>query len=250
MKNLIALFILVFSFSSLAQISIISDLDDTIKITEAGGNATDIIGDDVYTGMPELLKAARSYAQDLYILSASPTFMEKIIRSTLRKHDISYKNLILRRNIFEDKFSYKVREIKRIMDASSDDFILIGDDYGMDPEVYEEIEKQYPGRVLGRYIHKVKGRAFPKSITYWTSLDLFLFEFLSGRMEASAVEGAFDVLGAEKNLEMIFPRLAHCPTTATVWEWQVRTVFMQEAQKLIKKFNRFCKARQSDIIPQ
>jgi Uncharacterized conserved protein (DUF2183) len=250
MKNLLFVFLVLFSLNSFAQISIISDLDDTIKITEAGGNPTDIIGDDVYIGMPQFLSEAKAYAPTLYILSASPSFMEKKIRSTLRLHQISVNELILRRNIFEDKFSYKVKEIQRIMDASTDDFILIGDDFGKDPEVYAEIERLYPGRVLGTYIHKVKGRDFRATVTYWTSFDLFLREFEAFRMSADSVERAIEVLAAEKNLDMIFPKKAHCPTAATVWEWQTRTIFMQEAQKLISKFTKFCQARQSDIIPQ
>lgn len=251
MKNILILTLLVLSFNTLAQVSIISDLDDTIKITEAGGNATDIIGDDVYTGMPEFLELAKSYSPTLYILSASPSFMESKIRSTLRLHEIAYKRLILRSNIFEDKFSYKVKEIKRIMDASRDDFILIGDDFGMDPEVYAEIERLYPARVLGIYIHKVKGRDFKDGVTYYTSFDLFLREFESGRMEAASVEKGINALNREKNMEMIFPRKAFCPTAATIWEWQTRTIFMKDARKLIRKFTSFCKARQSamDIIP-
>lgn len=248
MKNLLFVALLLVSFTTQAQISIISDLDDTIKITEAGGNASDIVGEDVYTGMPEFLKEAKSYTTELYILSASPSFMESIIRSTLRKHGIEYKRLILRGNIFEDKFSYKVKQIKRIMEESRDDFILIGDDLGQDPEVYAEIERLYPGRVLGRYIHKVQDRKVPSSTLYWTSIELFLREHMEGRMEASSVEDAFDLLSTEKNMEMIFPKRAHCPTAANVWEWQTRTIFQQEAAKLIKKFVSFCQARRSDNI--
>jgi hypothetical protein len=244
MKNLIFAAALLISFSTLAQVSIISDLDDTIKITQAGGNATDVIGDDVFSGMPEFFKSARQYSESLYILSASPRFMESKIRSTMKLRGINFKKLILRTNIFEDKFTYKVREIKRILDQTRDDFILLGDDLGKDPEVYEEIKRLYPSRVLSSYIHKVNGRPFNGSVTYWTSLDLFLREFEASRMGAKEVEAIFEVLGAERNMDLIFPRKASCPTEDAVWDWQIRTMFQQEAKKLIKKFTNFCKARQ------
>jgi phosphatidate phosphatase APP1 len=244
MKITLIVLALVFSLHSIAQVSIISDLDDTIKITESGGNATDIIGDDVFTGMPEFFKSATQYSESLFILSASPSFMESTIRSTLRLRRINFKRLILRSNVFEDKFAYKVREIKRILDQTRDDFILIGDDLGKDPEVYAEIMRLYPSRILGSYIHKVNGRAFKGSVTYWTSLDLFLREFEASRMPAKEVEAIFKTLSMEKNLEMIFPRKANCPTDDSVWDWQIRTMFQQEAQKLIHKFVGFCKARQ------
>jgi phosphatidate phosphatase APP1 len=244
MKNLILILVLLISFSTFAQVSIISDLDDTIKITQAGGNATDIIGDDVFTGMPEFFKSASRYSDSLYILSASPSFMGSKIRSTLRLRGIQFKELILRSNVFEDKFTYKVREIKRILDQTRDDFILVGDDLGKDPEVYAEITRLYPSRILSSYIHKVNGRSFKGSVTYWTSLDLFLREFEASRMPAKEVETIFDVLGSEKDLEMIFPLKANCPTDDSIWDWQIRTMFQQEAQRLIIKFTNFCKARQ------
>ena len=243
----IALFFI--SLSVQGAVSIISDLDDTIKITEASGDPEDLLGSDVYTGMPEFLAAAASYNQgDLYILSASPSILAPKIRSTLKKRGINYKRLILRSNLFEDKLVYKVKEIKKILDESSDDFILIGDDFGKDPEIFAEIERHYPHRIFGKYIHKVKGRAFADNTVYYTAIDLFLREFEAGRIEASSVEKAFEVMNAETDMEMIFPEKAHCPTTAVVWAWQVRTIFMQEAASLIQKFTKHCQARRSDIL--
>lgn len=249
MKKFLTAALILISLTAQGAVSIISDLDDTIKITEASGDPEDLIGDDVYTGMPEFLAAAaNSYSNNLYILSASPTILASKIRKTLNKHGIGYSKLILRSNLFEDKLVYKVKEIKKILDESSDDFILIGDDFGKDPEVFAEIERHYPHRILGKYIHKVKGRTFTDNTVYYTSFDLFLREFEAGRMEASAIEKAFEVMNAERDMEMIFPERAHCPTTPIPWAWQIRTIFMQEAATLIQKFNKHCQARRSDIL--
>ncbi len=253
MKNTILsfLFLFLFSFSLNASVAILSDLDDTIKITEAGGNPTDIIGDDVYTGMPEFFEGAKEYASDLYILSASPSFMRGKIEGTLSKRRINYRGLILRKNIFKDKFEYKVREIRRIMDSTSEDFVFIGDDLGKDPEVYAEIKRLYPARVLGSYIHVVNGRPFPtaSNVPYFTSFDLALREHMSYRIDAAWIERIAQRLLGERDLSMIFPTKAQCPTEATVWEWQTRTIFQREAQELTSRFIRFCQARRSDIIP-
>ena len=249
MKNILLILLVTVSFSIHGAITVVSDLDDTIKITAAGGNATDIIGDDVYSGIPEFLDGLKGYADKLYILSASPAFMRLKIESTLRKKGISYQGLILRSNLFEEKFNYKFKAIKRLMDNSSDDFIFIGDDLGKDPEVYAEVRRLYPDRVLSVYIHVVNGRKLSQNvINYWTSFDLFLREFESFRMEAQSVEMIFDKLLNQKNMNFIFPKKASCPTSSSVWEWQTRTFFMEEAAKLIEKFTSFCQARQSDNI--
>ncbi len=247
MKNIIISILFVVSLSVNASVAILSDLDDTIKITEAGGNPTDIIDDDVYTGMPEFFRGAKAYAADLYILSASPSFMRGKIEETLAKRGIKYKALILRRNVFEDKFDYKVREIRRIMDATSEDFVFVGDDLGKDPEVYAEIARLYPARFLGSYIHVVNGRRFPtrENVPYFTSFDLSLREHMTFRLDAAWVEKIAAVLLRERDLEYVFPIEAQCPTAATVWEWQVRTVFQREALALADRFTKFCQARRS-----
>lgn len=243
--------ILFFSFSAQAAISIISDLDDTIKITQASGDLGDLLGHDVYTGMPEFLKSARDYSDSLYVLSASPSILRSKIVKDFRKRGIRYEDLILRGNIFEGKFEYKVREISRILDKTDDDFILIGDDWGDDPEIYAEIMRLYPGRVVESYIHVVKGRSIPESVvTYWTSFDLYLREFAAARMRESRVKKAFRAISTEQDMEMIFPQEAQCPTEGSGWNWQLATIFAREAQSLIEQFTSFCQARQSvNILP-
>lgn len=243
--------LLFLSFSVQAAISIISDLDDTIKITQASGDLGDLLGHDVYTGMPQFLKSARDYTEDLYVLSASPSFLRSKIVKDFEKRGIKYEGLILRSNVFEDKFDYKVREISRILNRIQDEFILLGDDWGDDPEVFDEIMRLFPGRVLESYIHVVKGRQIPASVVpYWTSFDLYLKEFEAARMKQSRVKTAFRTIKGEQDMEMIFPKEAQCPTEGSGWEWQLATIFAREAQSLIKHFTTFCQARQSvNILP-
>ena len=249
MKILILIASLVLSLSSFASVSILSDLDDTIKITEASGNPSDIIGDDVYTGMPEFFTGAKEYSNDLYVLSASPSFMRSKIKSVLKKHKVTFRQLILRGNLLDGKFEYKVREIKKVMAANQDDFVLIGDDIGKDPEVYAHIQKLYPNRILASYIHVVNGRPLVNDvIPYWTSFDLFMREYIAGRMSADWVETSWAKLLSETKIKYIFPKKADCPTEASIWDWQMQTVFQQEAIQLMNRMIMFCQQRQSDNI--
>lgn len=253
MKNLLFVLLVFFSLNSEAAISIISDLDDTIKITQSNGSASDYVGDDVFTAIPEFFEAAEEYTSEMHVLSASPTFMKKHILHVLKKHQIDFKSLTLRPSLFENKFNYKIREIRRILESSSDDFILIGDDLGEDPEVYTEIARLYPNRVLDIYIHVVNGRTFKKKksiTTFYTSFDLFLREYLAGRMGYSWVKTALDKLIKEVETTLIFPLKAKCPTTYHPWQWQYETEFASGARALVQKLNGVCRVRQSvNILP-
>lgn len=251
MKNLLLVILFALTLSAQAAVSIISDLDDTIKITSGSGDPRDYLGDKVYTGMPDFFKAAKAYSNSLYILSASPTLMGPLIKKALKKHGVEYKSLILRANIREEKFTYKVKKIKEIMDANSDDFILVGDDLGQDPEAYAEIKRLYPSRILGTYIHAVNGRAISSdAVLYWTSFDLFLREHIAGRMDPKDIDLIATKLTTEINMDLIFPKKAQCPKTPMVYAWQLQTPFQQEALDLGYKFVKFCLVNRSvNILP-
>ena len=239
------------SFPIFAGTSILSDLDDTIKITQAG-EASDILGSDVFLGITEFFKGASNYSNELHILSASPTILRAKIQRTLNKHAIKYKSLTLRSNVLENKLDYKVKAIVKLMEQSKDDFIFLGDDLGQDPEVYAEIKARYPHRVLAIYIHVINGRPIHTDAQlYWTSFDLFLREFIADRMSAGWVEmmaSKFLEVSDEDEMELIFPEKAQCPTTPAVWEWQMATVYQPEAFQLVSKLVQFCQQRQSDNI--
>lgn len=246
MKKIMLILSLILSFNLFAEVSIITDFDDTIKITEGSGNVTDYLDDDIYTGMPEIFSAARDYSKSLYVLTASPSIIKARVRQILSKNKISYKELFLRGNLREGKFEYKVRVISKILKASQDEFILVGDDVGKDPEVFAEIQKLFPGRILSSYVHVVKAREIPETVTpYWTSFDLAMREHLAGRMSDGWVEQIWNKLMLEPKFRYIFPKKADCPASTDVWEWQMATVFQPEAFSLGAKLSTLCQARQS-----
>lgn len=247
MKNIMLFLCLFLSLNLGAAVSIITDFDDTIKITEGSGDLSDYLGDDIYTGMPEVFAGARTYTESLYVLTASPSIIRSRVKQILSNNKIAHRELILRRDLREGKLEYKAREISKILKANPDDFILIGDDVGKDPEVFDHIEKQFPGRILASYIHIVKARPIPTSvIPYWTSFDLSLREYLEGRMAGEEIEIIWKKLMLEPKFQFIFPKKADCPTEVDTWNWQMATVFQPEAFRLAEKLTTLCLARQSD----
>ncbi len=251
MKTLILSLLL--SFNSFAAITVISDLDDTIKITDAGnlGNATwnGIFTQKVFTGIPEFLAGTRNFSDTLHIVSAGPRLIKSRVASLLKKHSINYEGIHLR-NLpgDEGKFEFKVRTILDIMDKNPGDVILLGDDVDLDPEIYTEIVKRHPTRILGVYIHNVKDRKIPGSFTrYWTSMDLALKEHIAGRFDNEAVTKVVNALLKETRLSLIIPEFANCPTSSVVWEWQLATMFSVEAMALTQKLNEFCSCTNLEV---
>ncbi len=234
------------SFNALAGITVISDLDDTIKITDAGnlGNATfnGLLTENVFTGIPEFFKELREYSGSLHVVSAGPKLIRGRVSSLLKKFKIQHDGIHMRAVPGkEGKLDFKVRTVLEIMNKTSDDVILLGDDVDLDPEAYAEIIKQHPERILGVYIHMVKDRPIPENFTrYWTSLDLALQENIAGRLDSDSVSAVLRALLEETKLASIIPQFADCPTTTVVWEWQVSTQFSTEALELSRKLNEFC----------
>jgi phosphatidate phosphatase APP1 len=255
MKNLLILFVILFITHVHGAISIVSDLDDTIKITNSGreidGTINAVFTKDVFTGMPEFFEAAKLYTNELHILSASPTVLRPLIQKTLKQHQLQYRSLILRNPLRrQEMYVYKLTELRRLLENSPDDFILIGDDVGKDPEVYDEIKRSYPDRILAIYIHVIKNREVPRSaIKYWTAFDLSLKEFMAGRMLKSWVDQSVQVLMDETKKKLIFPKFADCPKTPTVWAWQLRTSYARQSMALARHFNTYCISRWSDNLP-
>ncbi|HXH31207.1 MAG TPA: phosphatase domain-containing protein [Bacteriovoracaceae bacterium] len=250
-KYILSLLVLISLSSVEASISIVSDLDDTIKITNSGQQVDRTINafftGQVFTGIPEFYQGTRAYAGAVHVVSASPTVLRSKILTTLHKKNIKIDSLTLKSLVSrETKLVYKVKAITKIMEASSDDFILIGDDVGQDPEVYDALLQLYPNRILGSYIHVINGRKIPESsVPYYSTFDLLLREYAAGRMAKEAVEKGVELLKKESKMELIFPFFAQCPKTPAVWLWQVPTVFVTDALALTAKFNLHCLARRS-----
>lgn len=248
MKTLITSFVLCFTLKAFAGITMIADLDDTIKIINSGNYATisfnALLKNRVFTGMPELLEESREYSDKFYVVSASPAFIRKKIVSSLKSFDIRYDEIMLKsfRGLLESKHSFKLRTIQEIIEATEDDIILLGDDVSHDPAVYDELVKLYPDRILASYIHVIKGRPLPESaIPHFTSFDVAVLEYEAGRMHQDAVMRIYETLMNEKKLQRIIPGFALCPQDERPWESLKNSAFSEEASQISEKIVNYCR---------
>ncbi len=152
-------------------LAVISDIDDTIKISNVSDKKEMIRNTflrpyKAVPGMARLYTRWEKRGASFHYVSGSPwhlylplnDFIEtggfpdgSLYLKEFRLKDTSGLNFIV-----GDNFSYKLRIIEGILQNSpKTSFILVGDSGERDPEVYARILKNYPGRVRAIYIREV-----------------------------------------------------------------------------------------------
>lgn len=247
MKNFTLSLALLFSLNSYAYL-VISDVDDTIKITNSGNiwqaAWRGAFTKDVFPGMIDVYKSWGSEEAKIYFVTASPSILRSKINELLHTYEVPHVKLITRSNVLESKLKYKVREYKKILDAHpNEEAVLVGDDVGQDPEVFAEITRQYPSRVLASYIRPVKNRAaLPEQIPYITSFDIATSERSSGRMgfDIIAKTAVASLTGAEDKL---LPEFTWCPKDVRSTNLPVVRSPHVIAWNIMERIDRICGAR-------
>ena len=154
---------------------VISDIDDTIKVTmthTAIGILQKTFTEPLQPvdGMPELYKEITTKYNNpcTFYLSASPYNLYHLLRTfrqqyyppgTLILRDASWQNLGgLIASLSQNVQAYKVDRIDKIHSwFPSRKFICFGDSTQKDPESYGEAARKYPGWIKGIFIRRVAG---------------------------------------------------------------------------------------------
>ncbi len=160
-----------------AQFGVISDIDDTVVQTDVTrwvrvlgavlfGNAHTRLP---FRGVSAFYRALETGTtgthNPLFYVSSSPWNLYDLLLEFLTLGQIPLGPLSLRDwrggtgELFPSEHGgFKQGEIRRILDTYPElPFILIGDSGEEDPEIYGEVVRAYPGRILGVYIRNVSG---------------------------------------------------------------------------------------------
>jgi phosphatidate phosphatase APP1 len=244
-RNLMVSFIALFFTLQTQAYSIISDLDDTLKITNAGNlvpaSYNGVFTKKMFSGTRSFLLGTELSRDQFFVLSASPHILYKKVEGLLRDNNLKVDQIFLRKNIKEEKFKYKVRTIKGILETHpDDDFVLIGDDVDKDPEVYQEILKLYPSRIKAIYIRVIKNRPFLGQSFHLTA-ELAHHEFWAGRLDLVSV---FHVLQdhQEDSIFKILPKFAYCPKDFN-WRKLCDPSLEAECTRLERRIEHHCQLR-------
>lgn len=165
-----------------ARLGVISDLDDTVLKTGATrplqmvrqtllGNAHTRLP---FAGVSAFYRALERGAEagptghapqhnPTFYVSSSPWNLFDFLEEFLRLQDIPEGPILLRDlGLDRAKFwksthgEHKIAQIERIFDTYPHlSFVLIGDSGQHDPEIFEEVARRHPGRVLAVYIRDI-----------------------------------------------------------------------------------------------
>jgi phosphatidate phosphatase APP1 len=205
--------------SAPSPLLLLSDLDDTIKISNTQSKFITIyrglFRSSAFAGMSELYTEilSRHKESSFYIVSSSPPAIRGKIDFFLSKNRFPKAEILLRDWIRQPSvLKYKLKSILDLVEASKYPVLLVGDDTEHDPEVFSHMEKKCPEKVLARYIRVVRGRELPEGTHgFFTAFDLACAELAAGRLSSEQVLRVGEaVLKAEKNSRLI-PRFSLKP---------------------------------------
>ncbi|MES2565587.1 MAG: phosphatase domain-containing protein [Bacteroidota bacterium] len=161
---------------STAKFGIISDIDDTVLTTHAQSLVKSVymtFMNNAYSRLPfegvsafyHALQKGVSGAEEnpIFYVSSSPWNLYDLLVDFLDLNKIPKGPLFLKDYGFthnklftESHGTHKPKQIRNILNAYPHlNFILIGDSGQHDPEIYAEIIKEFPGRILASYIRDV-----------------------------------------------------------------------------------------------
>ncbi|WP_395656508.1 App1 family protein [Nocardioides sp.] len=149
-----------------ARFGIVSDVDDTIietgvqRVGEmllqtfAGSELTRT----AFPGAPELYRDLAGPDNPVFYVSSSPWNLHAFLHGFLRHRDFPLGPLLLRDLVgTREGRERKHDRIEEVLRLHPDlDFVLIGDSGERDPEIYADIVREHPGRVLAVYIREVR----------------------------------------------------------------------------------------------
>tara|TARA_B110001454_G_scaffold181094_1_gene174962 strand:- start:13779 stop:14639 length:861 start_codon:yes stop_codon:yes gene_type:complete len=176
-----------FSISTLAQTMVISDIDDTVKIShvlnKGAALANTVQIKNHFYGMGELFTAVQKSNPDfsfVYLSAAPEKLMENLHVAFLKLNGFPTGEVVLRESIADKDF--KVNAIRALIAQNLPQrLILIGDNGERDPYIYEQIRAEYPNIQTDIYIHQIYSYRARKEIgvppqsaqrLFVTSIDL------------------------------------------------------------------------------
>lgn len=152
-------------------LSVISDVDDTIKISEVHDKHALLANTFLrpyrpVDGVADLFtRLAAEHQASFHYLSASPWQLYPVLDEFRQAHGFPAGSFHLKHfrlkdrsffALFDDPYTYKLGAIEALLTRLGNrDLVLVGDSGEQDPEVYGEIARRYPDRVKAILIREV-----------------------------------------------------------------------------------------------
>ncbi|MBI3555828.1 MAG: DUF2183 domain-containing protein [Deltaproteobacteria bacterium] len=206
--------LLIFLTLSASASTLVTDIDDTIKMTDVSDLGLTVIrglfGAPAFAGMATLY-GAMDPEHELIALSGGPQFTAGKVKRFLDDSGFHASIVLLKPSLFDNTSDHKVRWLNKLAEQRGGGFILVGDDTEKDPESFERFRAMHADRVTAMYIRIVVDRPVPDGIKrFHTALDIADEEFLAGRLSsADFMKVGLDLLQAPD--DTFLPEYAACP---------------------------------------
>lgn len=171
-----------------AQFGVISDIDDTVLQTGATSVrslAKQVLFGNAYTRLPfegvsAFYEALSSGENPLFYVSSSPWNLYDVLVEFMELNDIPLGPIMLRdwgvsasELLPTTHGAHKQEAIRQILETYPKlPFILIGDSGQEDPEIYRQVVRDFPGRILSIYIRDVNDDAARRESVQKLALEL------------------------------------------------------------------------------
>lgn len=248
MKKLI-LILLVLQSQLVYSAIIISDLDDTIKMTNVKSPAQAarnvLLSTKVFEPMPKLLAEMDKYTDETHIVSASPKILNTRIKKLLEKHQIQYKELHTRGFAdLLDKKKFKIETINNLI-KNDKEVILIGDNTQADDDIYQTLKKMNPDKTFTIYIHKVteSGKISDSSFSFITAFDIAVNEYKEKRMNFYGVTTVANQIIKTLKIKSVMSSFAYCPTNRSELDSRIPLELKPFGFAVQTRIVQYCKQR-------
>lgn len=151
-------------------LSIISDIDDTVKISEVTNRKkllehAFLLDFEAAPGMADLYNNWSNKSSSVHLVSSSPWQLYAPLDEFLQADDFPLATFSLKQvrfrdqslfNLFKKGTETKPEAIKRILETYPDrTFVLVGDSGEHDPEVYSSLMREFPKKIRRVFIRNV-----------------------------------------------------------------------------------------------
>ena len=232
---------------------IISDIDDTVKLTGANSKTGKpdywyFLSLEPFAGMSTLyqrwgFRNSPRQTVGLHFLSGSFTMLQNRLEHFFIINNFPSHSLTLKTDPFEPTENYKVAAITTMIQAldPNEKLLLIGDDTEADFKAYATLANQFPNRVLATYIHRIVGQtAMPANqMLYSSAMEIALNEFQYKRLTENDVMDVAQSMLMAVNAQNHYPRYMICKpqhlNCALLETFQAEQI-CQDVDQLLNKF--------------
>lgn len=166
--------------SDAASYAVISDIDDTIVQTNATSllrMARSIVNNAAarlpFEGVADLYRALHTDRNPIFYVSSSPWNLYELLHDYMDLNKIPHGPMLLqdwgideKMLILADHTEHKLAQIQTLLDFYPElRWVLIGDSGQHDPEIYLEVIRAHPGKVLAAFIRDVTSDTRDKAVT-------------------------------------------------------------------------------------